>query len=244
MGIAEGIENFFIACGFTAGIAASGGAGLAMANWIANGDPGMDLWPFDLRRFGQLHNGLAYLRDAAIESLCALLRDRLARGGARGLPSAAPLAAARDARRATARCMGRNSASSGRTIFCRTARRAVDRNLRARGVRAGGRARAQGDPRRRRADRHVVVLEIRDDRAGRLALSCNGSRPAISTRAPGAVVYTQLLNAKGGIEADLTIMQPTEGTFYVVTGSGFGVRDGGWIQQAHAARRLGRLQAT
>ena len=68
MGIAEGIENFFIACGFTAGIAASGGAGLAMANWIANGDPGMDLWPFDLRRFGKLHNGLAYLRDAAIES--------------------------------------------------------------------------------------------------------------------------------------------------------------------------------
>src|SRR5205823_6976673 len=49
MGIAENIENFFIACGFTAGIAASGGAGLAMANWIATGDPGMDLWPFDLR---------------------------------------------------------------------------------------------------------------------------------------------------------------------------------------------------
>ena len=68
MGIAEGIDNFFIACGFTAGIAASGGAGLAMANWIANGDPGMDLWPFDLRRFGKLHNGLAYLRDAAIEA--------------------------------------------------------------------------------------------------------------------------------------------------------------------------------
>jgi 4-methylaminobutanoate oxidase (formaldehyde-forming) len=50
-------------------------------------------------------------------------------------------------------------------------------------------------------------------------------------RGEGAVVYTQLLNAKGGIEADLTIMQPTEGTFYVVTGSGFGVRDGGWIRK-------------
>ena len=68
MGLAEGIANLFIACGFTAGIAASGGAGLAMANWIAHGDPGMDLWSFDLRRFGRMHNGLAYLRDAAIES--------------------------------------------------------------------------------------------------------------------------------------------------------------------------------
>ena len=70
MGIAEGIENFFIACGFTAGIAASGGAGLAMANWIANGDPGMDLWPFDLRRFGSCTTGLP---------ICATPRSRAMR---------------------------------------------------------------------------------------------------------------------------------------------------------------------
>jgi 4-methylaminobutanoate oxidase (formaldehyde-forming) len=63
MGIADGIENFFIACGFTSGIAASGGAGLAMANWIANGDPGMDLEGFALSRFaGRRYNP---------EALCA-----------------------------------------------------------------------------------------------------------------------------------------------------------------------------
>ena len=33
-------------------IAAAGGAGSAMANWIVDGDPGLDLWPFDVRRFG------------------------------------------------------------------------------------------------------------------------------------------------------------------------------------------------
>ena len=43
IGIADGIENLFIACGFTSGIAASAGAGFAVANWIARGDPGMDL---------------------------------------------------------------------------------------------------------------------------------------------------------------------------------------------------------
>ena len=46
----------------------------------------------------------------------------------------------------------------------------------------------------------------------------------------GAAVYTQLCNAKGGIEADLTIVRLADDRFYVVTGSGFGTRDGGWIQ--------------
>src|SRR5690606_26137 len=51
MGLVPGLANFYVACGFTAGIAASGGAGAAMARWILDGDPGMDLWPFDVRRF-------------------------------------------------------------------------------------------------------------------------------------------------------------------------------------------------
>ncbi|MFS8087447.1 MAG: aminomethyltransferase family protein, partial [Acidobacteriota bacterium] len=46
----------------------------------------------------------------------------------------------------------------------------------------------------------------------------------------GAAVYTQLCNARGGIEADLTIVRLADDRFYVVTGSGFGTRDGGWIQ--------------
>jgi 4-methylaminobutanoate oxidase (formaldehyde-forming) len=44
-------------------------------------------------------------------------------------------------------------------------------------------------------------------------------------------VYTQLCNEKGGIEADLTVVRLASDCFYVVTGSGFGVRDGGWLRQ-------------
>ena len=40
MGKAPGLDNFFVSCGFTSGIAAAGGAGEAMANWILEGDPG------------------------------------------------------------------------------------------------------------------------------------------------------------------------------------------------------------
>jgi 4-methylaminobutanoate oxidase (formaldehyde-forming) len=71
MGIAEGIVNFFVACGFTSGIAASGGAGLAMANWIAHGDPGMDLEGFALSRFAGRRYNPEGLCDAAIRAYAA-----------------------------------------------------------------------------------------------------------------------------------------------------------------------------
>jgi 4-methylaminobutanoate oxidase (formaldehyde-forming) len=47
----------------------------------------------------------------------------------------------------------------------------------------------------------------------------------------GTATYTQLCNARGGIEADLTITRLAEDRFYIVTGSGFGVRDGNWIER-------------
>ena len=183
MGIAEGIENFFIACGFTAGIAASGGAGLAMANWIANGDPGMDLWPFDLRRFGKLHNGLAYLRDAAIESYARYYviawpeEEREACRPLRRSPLHAMLAA-------NGAVHGQKFGFERPNYFLRNGEKAPSiETFERSAARPGGRARAQGDPRRRRADRHVVVLEVRDHRGRGACAICNGSRPAISTRA-------------------------------------------------------------
>jgi 4-methylaminobutanoate oxidase (formaldehyde-forming) len=54
-------------------------------------------------------------------------------------------------------------------------------------------------------------------------------------RPVGALAYTQLCNERGGIEADLTIARIAHDRFYVVTGSGFGTRDGAWLR-AHAPR--------
>ena len=82
MGLAPELDNFFVACGFTAGIAASGGAGEAMANWILDGDPGMDLWPFDVRRFGAPARTGRYLAERA-RGLRRLLQDPLAERGKR-----------------------------------------------------------------------------------------------------------------------------------------------------------------
>ena len=49
-------ENVFVGAGFNAfGIASGGGAGMALAEWVAKGEPPYDLWPVDIRRFGRNH---------------------------------------------------------------------------------------------------------------------------------------------------------------------------------------------
>ncbi|MBA3507893.1 MAG: GcvT family protein [Betaproteobacteria bacterium] len=52
IGPVRGLTNFWVACGVMAGFSQAGGVGLALANWIAHGDPGFDVWAMDVARFG------------------------------------------------------------------------------------------------------------------------------------------------------------------------------------------------
>jgi sarcosine dehydrogenase len=47
----------------------------------------------------------------------------------------------------------------------------------------------------------------------------------------GRLTYTQLLNSRGGIEADLTVARLADVHFYIVTGTGFRTHDFGWIKE-------------
>ena len=48
---------------------------------------------------------------------------------------------------------------------------------------------------------------------------------------PGSLTYTQMLNARGGIECDLTVARLAEDRFYIVTGTGFATHDFDWISR-------------
>jgi len=52
VGPIRGLRNYWVACGVMAGLSQGGGVGLALANWMADGDPGMDVWAMDVARFG------------------------------------------------------------------------------------------------------------------------------------------------------------------------------------------------
>jgi glycine cleavage system aminomethyltransferase T/glycine/D-amino acid oxidase-like deaminating enzyme len=68
MGLAPELDNYFVLAGFnSSGIAFSGGAGKALAEWIVAGEPEIDLSPVDIRRFAPLQNNNRWLRRRVTE---------------------------------------------------------------------------------------------------------------------------------------------------------------------------------
>jgi 4-methylaminobutanoate oxidase (formaldehyde-forming) len=70
LGEAPELRNFYVAAGFNSvGIASAGGAGRALAEWIAGGEPGTDLSAVDIRRFARFHGNNQWLHDRVGEVL-------------------------------------------------------------------------------------------------------------------------------------------------------------------------------
>ncbi len=227
MGLAPELDNLFVACGFTAGIAASGGAGEAMANWILDGDPGMDLWAFDIRRFGAPQANGRYLEARMVEAY--------GRYYAVHFPGE-EMASARPSRRSPLhdRLAVRGAVFGSRfgwerPLFFGDAsldRPALDT--------APAWLDAVAAEHRAVRDR-VALIDLTS--FAKLEVTGPGALAGLQRlaandldRPDGTCVYTQLCNERGGIEADLTIMRLAADRFYIVTGSGFGVRDAGWIR--------------
>ncbi|RWL42345.1 MAG: FAD-dependent oxidoreductase [Mesorhizobium sp.] len=52
VGPVRGLPGFWVACGVMAGFSQGGGVGLALSNWMIEGDPGADVWAMDVARYG------------------------------------------------------------------------------------------------------------------------------------------------------------------------------------------------
>ena len=69
LGEAPEVRSVFVGAGFNAfGIASGGGAGMALAEWVAKGEPPYDLWPVDIRRFGRNHLDVDWVRTRTLEA--------------------------------------------------------------------------------------------------------------------------------------------------------------------------------
>ncbi|HVJ11015.1 MAG TPA: FAD-dependent oxidoreductase, partial [Burkholderiales bacterium] len=220
-------ENVFVACGFTSGIAAAGGAGRAMAEWILQGYPEMDLWSFDLRRFGDFHAGTRALHERAVHAYGSYYHLHY---------PGEELTVARDARRSPLWQIlkDRGAVYGSKFGWERPNCFSVETE----------KPSFEGKPNwfdavaeEHKATRERVALFdlssfTKFEVAGKDAFASLQRVAANDLDKPdGSVIYTQLCNEKGGIEADLTVVRLSKERFYVVTGSGFGVRDGGWLRQ-------------
>jgi 4-methylaminobutanoate oxidase (formaldehyde-forming) len=231
MGLAPERDNFYVACGFTSGIAASGGAGKAMAEWIVEGEPGLDLWGFDVRRFGSHHMSAKYLAERSVDSYWRYyqihypIEELLSARGGRRSPLY-PLLAAKNA------VFGSRFGWERPNWFAPAGTEAVDRPSFEARPNWFGPVGAEC-----RAARERAVL-IDQSSFSKYEISGTGAFAALQRlaandldRPKGALVYTQLCNERGGIEADLTFARLDENRFYMVTGSAFGGRDMGWIRK-------------
>ncbi len=230
MGLAPERDNFYVACGFTSGIAASGGAGKAMAEWIVAGEPSMDLWAFDVRRFGAHHMSAKYLAERSVDSYWRYYQIHYpieelesARGGRRS-----PLYGPLKAKRAV---FGSRFGWERANWFAPEGVEPVDRPSFEQ--RPNWFAHVAGECKAAR-ERAVVIDQ---SSFSKFELTGPGTFAALQRiaandldRPAGSLVYTQLCNTRGGIEADLTFVRLDENRFYMVTGSAFGVRDMHWIR--------------
>jgi 4-methylaminobutanoate oxidase (formaldehyde-forming) len=229
LGVAPECRNMFVGAGFNAfGIASGGGAGWVLAQWVVDGEAPLDLWVVDIRRFSAMHRDRQWVLERTLEAygkhytiafpheeyvsgrprLVSPLYERLKVHGAvfgSKLGWERPNWFAPDGTEPNdVYSMGRQNWFSAVGEEHRHVREAVgifDQSSFAKYEMAG--------PDAGKALDWICANDV--------------ARPA------GRLTYTQLLNSRGGIEADLTVARLCDDRFYIVTGTGFRTHDLGWI---------------
>ncbi len=230
LGRAAECANMFVGAGFNAfGIAAGGGAGWVLADWVMRGEAPLDLWVVDIRRFSEMHRDRKWVNDRTLEAygkhytiaypheeydsgrphLKSPLYETLKRqhavfGSKLGWERPNWFARPGDQRRdiySTGRQNWFNTVGSEHE-HVRNNAGIFDQSSFAK-YRVRGNASAEA-----------------------LGWLCANS----VARDNGLITYTQLLNSRGGIEADLTVTRLGDRDFYIVTGTGFRSHDLAWMK--------------
>jgi sarcosine dehydrogenase len=229
LGEAPQLKNFYIGAGFNAyGIAAAGGAGRALAEWIEAGVPPMDLWPVDIRRFHDHHADPDWVRTRTIEiyakhyTMSWPSEEHSSARPRRTSPLYERLAA-------QGAVFGEKMGWERPNWFAQD-EEPRDRYSFSRPNWWTAVAREHTNTRERLSlfdqTSFAKFMVSGADAEEALSWICAGD----ISRPPGKLIYTQLLNARGGIECDLTVARLAEDRFYIVTGTGFATHDFHWIR--------------
>ncbi|SIT77808.1 GcvT family protein [Pontibaca methylaminivorans] len=239
LGLAPEADNVWIAAGFNSvGIQSAGGAGMALAQWMEDGEKPFDLSDVDIARAQPFQRNRRYLRERASETLGLLYADHFPfrqKQSARGIRRS-PFHAELSARGAV---FGEVAGWERANWFARDGQ--------AREYRYSWRRQNFFDnvAREHAALRSGVViydmssfgkLRVEGPEAERFLDRVCGADVAVPV---GRILYTQFLNHRGGIEADVTVTRMSESAFLVVTPAATRLADETWLR-----RHLGEHRAT
>ena len=231
LGEAPEMRNVFIGAGFNAfGIASGGGAGMALAEWVANGQPPYDLWAVDIRRFGRPHTDIEWVRARTLEAY--------GKHYTMAWPSEEH-DSGRPCRRSPLYDTLKNAgAVFGEKLGWERPNWFAEPGEEARDIYTFGRPNWHGPVgREHKAAREAAVLFDQTSFA-KFHLQGPDAEDALQwiaanrvDKSVGSIVYTQMLNDQGGIECDLTCVRTGHDSYYIVTGTGYATHDFDWIKR-------------
>jgi|TARA_B110000879_G_scaffold74305_1_gene103732 4-methylaminobutanoate oxidase (formaldehyde-forming) len=231
IGEAPELSNFFVGAGFNAfGIAAGGGAGMALAEWVHAGEPPYDLWSADIRRFGRPHFDTDWVRTRTVEAYSKhYTMDWPHEENQSGRPCRqSPLY---ETLKDQGACFGEKLGWERPNWFADAVYGETAQDVysfdRQNWFNAVGRE--------HNAVRKTAVLFDQSSFA-KFSLKGPDALEALSwiaannvAKPVGSLIYTQMLNDRGGIECDLTVARVANNEYYIVTGTGFATHDFDWI---------------
>ena len=231
MGPAPELDNCFVAAGFNAfGIASGGGAGRMMAEWIIDGEPSLDIWPLDIRRFGQYHKSRKYCVERTRELYgkhYTIHWPKEEHDSARGVRRSPLYYLLKEKGAVYGAKYGWERANwfAPQGVEPKDDRTFTTPNW---FEHVGNEHKA--------ARENVVLIDqtsfCKYEIEGPGALTFLNRMAANNIDKPaGSVTYTQLCNERGTIESDLTIARLGEEKFMIITGTSFGLHDAEWIKK-------------
>ena len=230
LGPAPELGNYWVASGYNSvGIVSSGGAGMALAHWMTEGEPPFDLWEVDIRRAQPFQKNRRYLKERVTETLGLLYADHFPYRQvetARGVRRSPIHQHLKDRGAVFGEVAGWERANwfarpgQEREYLYSWGRQNWFDNQRAEhlAVRNGvglfdmtsfGKIRVEGR-----------------DACAFLNRMCSAEMDV----SVGRIVYTMLLNARGGIEADLTVTRLSETAFLLVVPGATLQRNLAWLR--------------
>ncbi|MBA4783111.1 MAG: GcvT family protein [Rhizobiales bacterium] len=244
LGEAPDLQNFYVCAGFNSiGIQSSGGAGMALAHWMDEGHPPFDLSDVDIKRMQPFQKNKTYLFERSKETLGLLYADHFPyrqMATARGIRRS-PFHAALESKGAV---FGEVAGWERANWFAR-----------------------EGEPREYRyswgrqnwfqnsADEHHAIrnhvglydmssfgkIRVEGPDAESFLNHVCGNDIAVE---PGRIVYTQFLNERGGIEADVTVTRLSQRAFLIVTPAATLPRDLSWLNRHRGDRAVVLVDVT
>ena len=231
LGESAELENCFVAAGLNSiGLQSAGGIGKVVSEWIRDGHPPVDLWEVDVRRNMPFQVNRKYLQARVSREPGSSVRDALAVSAVRDR--------ARRARSAVHDRLAQAGACFGEAFGWERANWYAPAGVAPVYEYSYGRQNwFSRSAREHRAVRSTVGLFDQSsfakfrlegaDAAHVLGRICANDIDV----APGRMVYTQWLNDRGGIEADVTVTRLDEAAFLIVTGAETETKDFNWLKR-------------